>query len=241
MTDRSVKIMPKNAFDLIAPQKRELLLRSAARLFSENGFSRTDMAQIAGTAGIAKGSLYNYFVSKEELYLFVCRDGMERSRRAVYGAISPEWDVYRQIEHIFRQGSSFAEQHPEYVRLYLNLSSAGMERFAGSLSREVETFTSNHLKMVIARDRETGLVRKDVDVNMAAFLINSLYIMFVVSLVAPQFRERMRIYLDREEAADGGGREAVNGVIEAVFAMLRPQVPESGAGQGSTHKEGKNV
>ena len=107
---------------------------------------RFDVAELACRAGVAKGSIYNYFESKEDLYLYVCRDGIERSRKAVYSDMDPDWDIYRQVDHMFRQGMQFVQAHPEYLILYANISSAGMERFSEQMSLEVEKFTADHLK-----------------------------------------------------------------------------------------------
>lgn len=134
------------------------------------------MAALANRVGIAKGSLYNYFDSKEELYLYVCRDGLERSRQAVYGTLDPDWDTYRQVDHIFCQGARFVQSHPEYLILYTNIASAGMARFAEQISQEVEHYTADHLKRVLRRDMAAGIVRDDLDVTLVAFTINSLYI-----------------------------------------------------------------
>ena len=188
--------MPKETLEKIKPAKREKLLREAAKLFARRGYNQTDMAELASRAGVAKGSLYNYFESKEELYLYVARDGLARSRQAVYGDLDPDWDIYRQLEHIFTQGAAFARRHPEYLVLYLNVSSAGMEPFAAHLSREVEKYTADHLKAVLARDMARGLVSPNLDLRQAAFWINSLYIIFMASLVSKHFQVRMREYLE---------------------------------------------
>lgn len=188
--------MPKKTLFRIAPEKRERLLRQAALIFAERGLNQTDMAELASRAGIAKGSLYNYFESKEELYLYVCRDGLERSRQAIFGTMDPAWDACRQVDHIFRQGARFVQSYPEYLLLYTNVASAGMERFSEQISRDVEHHTADHLKQVLQRDAAAGILRADLDVNLAAFVINSLYIVFVTSLVSRHYKIRMREYLE---------------------------------------------
>lgn len=188
--------MPKETFSKIPAQKRERLLRAAARLFAELGYNQTDMAQLADRAGVAKGSLYNYFQSKEDLYIHVCEDGIRRSREAVYGGLDPDWDIHRQLDHIFRSGMRFVLAFPEYLILYANVSSAGMERFSLRLSLAVEKYTADYLKQLLRRGMRRGTVRKDIDVNLAAFLINSLYIVFMTSLVSSHFKIRMQEYLE---------------------------------------------
>jgi len=51
----------------VALSKRELLLEAAIALFGDNGFWNTSTASIAKHAGVATGTLFNYFASKEEL------------------------------------------------------------------------------------------------------------------------------------------------------------------------------
>lgn len=187
---------PKDTFNKIAPEKKDRLLKAAAVLFAQNGLSQTDMAQLAARAQVAKGSLYNYFASKEDLYEYVCADGIERSRAAVYGGLDQDWDIYRQIEHIFTRGLAFTKAHPEYVALYLNMSSAGMDAFAAKLTKKVEHHTAAHLKEQLRRGIKAGSVRADLDVNLTALLINGIYIMFLASVTSRHFQIRLREYLE---------------------------------------------
>ncbi|WP_028456313.1 TetR/AcrR family transcriptional regulator [Chitinilyticum litopenaei] len=49
--------------------KRAQILAGARAVFLEHGFAGSSMAQIARTAGVSKGTLYNYFASKEALFV----------------------------------------------------------------------------------------------------------------------------------------------------------------------------
>ncbi len=55
----------------LKPNKREYILDVAALLFSANDFHEVNMDLIAKKAEIAKGTIYNYFKSKEELYFAI--------------------------------------------------------------------------------------------------------------------------------------------------------------------------
>lgn len=59
--------------------KRDQIFAAAVRLFNENGFDRTPTSQIASEAGVATGTLFHYFRTKEELInsLYLrCKDSM---------------------------------------------------------------------------------------------------------------------------------------------------------------------
>lgn len=68
-------------------RRREEIIRTAREIFSQKGFSETRVTDITEKAGIAKGTLYLYFRSKEELFLAVIRDAAERLRNSVAEAL----------------------------------------------------------------------------------------------------------------------------------------------------------
>ena len=222
--------MPKNTFSQLPHEKKERLLRAAAVLFADKGFHQTDVAEIASRAAVAKGSIYNYFDSKHELYFHVCRDGLERSRQVVYGGLGRDWPVFRQIEHIFRHGVEFTLCYPEYVKMYLNISSTGMEQFAEDMTLEVEKHTSDYLKSLLQRGQGVGDVRRDLDVKMGAFLINSLYVIFMASLVSRHYQIRLMEYLELPGDLDEPTvQELLGMVIDLIKHILEPPQTAGGA------------
>lgn len=62
----------------IKVEKRDLIIDAAALLFSEFGFHEVNMELVAKKAGIAKGTIYNYFKSKEELYFAINETRLNR-------------------------------------------------------------------------------------------------------------------------------------------------------------------
>lgn len=51
-----------------SPEKRAAILRGAACVFTDEGYEGASMARIAQEAGVSKGTLYNYFESKADLF-----------------------------------------------------------------------------------------------------------------------------------------------------------------------------
>ncbi len=215
--------MPKKTFEQLPKEKKERIVNAASRLFAQRGLARTDVAEIAAQAGVAKGSLYNYFESKDELYLHVCRDALAKSRQAVYGELDPEWDIYRQVDHIFRRGAEFVRDYPQYSLIYLHLSMPGMAKFADILTLDIEQYTARHIKGLLRKSIDQGLVRPDIDIGITAFFINSLYIIFMVSLVSRHFQVRLKEYLDIEGDLDDMTLEGLlTMIIDLIHDHLRP-------------------
>ena len=60
-----------------AARRREILV-GAARAFAHGGYDATNMDQIAGACGLAKGHIYHYFRSKEEIFTEIRIDAVNR-------------------------------------------------------------------------------------------------------------------------------------------------------------------
>ena len=64
-------------------QARMRIIEQALKMFSERGFYRTRMADIASDLGVSKGAIYQYFESKEQLFVEAIRHHGERRARVV--------------------------------------------------------------------------------------------------------------------------------------------------------------
>ena len=133
-------------------EMREQILRSAEQVFAEKGFAASKIEEIAGRAGVAVGTIYLHFGSKDDLYftllntridyLFSVRD------KSVSGPMSALEKIRRLTEtelelneenqlffKIFIQETSGFEQGIEY-----NLGSKIMERYRGHIEFLSEIF-----------------------------------------------------------------------------------------------------
>ncbi len=71
---QTVKTTPKrDGIRLAGVDKRAAILNAALDLFRQHGYRRTAMEDIARAANVAKGTLYIYFTSKEELFEALAR------------------------------------------------------------------------------------------------------------------------------------------------------------------------
>jgi AcrR family transcriptional regulator len=59
-------------------ERRQNILASARRLFEQEDFQSIAIAQIARNSGIAKGSVFLYFKTKEELFLCLTLEELEK-------------------------------------------------------------------------------------------------------------------------------------------------------------------
>ncbi len=61
----------RTTFSNLPPEKQEKIVDAAVREFARHGYKKASINTIVRDAGIAKGSLYQYFHNKEELFVFI--------------------------------------------------------------------------------------------------------------------------------------------------------------------------
>lgn len=116
-------------------EKREKILRAAMELFAEKGFENVTTMEIAGKAGVGKGTLYTYFPSKEDIFLGVVRKVYESFIDDIKTSLEDAKDasqffdelverMFRDIKHrsrilsIFRRMETERSSYREFQREY---------------------------------------------------------------------------------------------------------------------------
>src|SRR3954447_6954698 len=90
--------------------KRDAILRAAIDLFAERGYFHSQVADVARAAGVAAGTVYLYFKSKDDLLVSIfersMRDGLEAGRASVAGLDDPQERLARLARaHLARLGA----------------------------------------------------------------------------------------------------------------------------------------
>jgi AcrR family transcriptional regulator len=72
--------LPKQTFFNLSEQKRKKLLESAEMEFTRAPLFEASIANIIKTAGISRGSFYQYFQDKEDLYFYLLEDKLKKGK-----------------------------------------------------------------------------------------------------------------------------------------------------------------
>jgi AcrR family transcriptional regulator len=105
--------------EALRAQRREEILASAARVFAARGYPGTDMQALADEAGVAKGTVYLYFASKEELFLAAVDLGVQQMKAYIEAAVAGIADPLEWTGTAIRAYLSFFKDHPEQVELWI--------------------------------------------------------------------------------------------------------------------------
>jgi AcrR family transcriptional regulator len=96
---------------------RERLLHSAQELIEEGGYGAASVIAIAARTGVAAGTLYRHFASKEDLFVEVFRSVCDREVRAMRAAAAAMPPDASHVDRLVRVLSTFAERAMRRPRL----------------------------------------------------------------------------------------------------------------------------
>jgi TetR/AcrR family transcriptional regulator, fatty acid metabolism regulator protein len=154
--------------------KRDAILRAAIDVFAERGFFNAQVADVARAAGVAAGTVYLYFKSKDDLLVSIfersMRDGLTKGRAAVADLQDPRERLLRLARaHLARLGHD--RNLAIVFQVELRQSTKFMERFSATLLRDYLGL----IREAIADGQREGLFRADVKATaMAKMLFGAL-------------------------------------------------------------------
>src|SRR5215213_10573608 len=105
----------------VAALRRVQILDAATTVFAQRGFHRTTIRDVAKAAGVADGTIYNYFENKTALLLGILDRLNENERRAIEGAQAQATDL-RTFTHRYFQNHLlvFANENQNLLRVVLS-------------------------------------------------------------------------------------------------------------------------
>jgi len=130
--------------------KKRLIVSAAQRVFARKGYRSASMQEIAGEAGVAKGSIYLHFRSKDELALAAVADVYDRVRRRMAEleadeGLSPRERFVRQLEEQLAMG----EDNAEWIRRLWHEHAGGFHEAAPGFVLRIRAETSEWLERSI--------------------------------------------------------------------------------------------
>ncbi|MCZ6554639.1 MAG: TetR/AcrR family transcriptional regulator [Candidatus Dadabacteria bacterium] len=117
---------PKKLMDKkVAPSQKRIrrksrkdeIIKAASNLFSQKSYHDVTMDQIAGEVGVAKGTIYLYFKSKENLYLGILEHTFETIESILEKEIAKEDPAPQKLKKILRLIFQFYFQNMDVLRI----------------------------------------------------------------------------------------------------------------------------
>ena len=144
-------------------------------LFYEKGFKKTNISEITNRAGIAVGSFYKFYSSKEELFIDVFLREDKELKKTIVKTTDFDNDIAIVIKEVIEKLLTGMKENPILEEWYRKESfNTIIKKVAGDKLEDYEDEFYTFFLDIVGKWQEKGLLRKDVDKEYILALFNSL-------------------------------------------------------------------
>lgn len=201
--------MPKPTFDNLDPAKAERFLAIALEEFADHDYAAASVTRIVARAGIAKGSVYQYFDDKQDLFLHLLDVSAARLMSVVSEAPPTTGDVFDQLRWQMSQTAVAAFRFPVHARL-VERAPTGELPFSGAVLDRARALRASHFRELVRRGQSDGQLNPSLDPDLAALTMDA---------VTSRLGELLTGRLGHD--VDWAGHPEVERVFDQAVAVLR--------------------
>lgn len=158
--------------------RRRSILAAAEVTFNRNGYARTTVEQVAAAAGVAKGSIYNYFHSKEELFQQVFAEVMSGATSDLSRIAGGEGSAEAKLEQVLDHWHERLERYMGIGQLVLEgWTAAAREPEGGEFAEGVRRMSDGPTELlasILAEGVGSGEFRGEISPQTGATMILAL-------------------------------------------------------------------
>jgi TetR/AcrR family fatty acid metabolism transcriptional regulator len=146
--------------------KHQQIIEAAVRVFARNGYYNSRVSDIAREAGVASGTIYLYFKTKDEILVSLFREKMAAWVAHVRAEIAGEPDAVAKIRRIVGLHFAVLEKDPALAEVVQVELRQGHKFFRGASAHEVSAYFEL-IRSVLEEGQAAGVVHRDLPVSIA--------------------------------------------------------------------------
>lgn len=180
--------MPTVTWARVDPARRAAVIEAAEAEFGAHGFSRGSLNVIARKAGVAKGSLFQYFADKRDLYAFIAEIGSQRVRAYMEDLIrdlDPTRPFFEFLTDLLDGWVAYYAEHPRERSLHAAATLEVDTEARVSVRNVIHRHYLEVLRPLIHGAQARGDLRADADTDV---LLSLLLMIFPHLALAPYMR-----------------------------------------------------
>ncbi|QAT39703.1 TetR/AcrR family transcriptional regulator [Clostridium sp. JN-9] len=173
--------MPKETFLNLGEEKQENIMRAAISKFSSLGYEKSNMGDISKTAGVAKGSMYQYFENKKELFLYSiqwCIDLLMKKYNKFI--ISPDKNI-NIFDYLYDSSKEIIVQMREEREAVIFIQEVFLGRYKNIMDESMDYIlkaTDQYVLNFINQGKKNGYIREDIDDKLLCLYITGVSFKF---------------------------------------------------------------
>jgi TetR/AcrR family transcriptional regulator len=162
-------------FTQLADSKQKSIIDASIYEFANKGFKNASVNKIVEKAGISKGSLFNYFKSKNLLFDHIYHIAFREVK--IYLAKvrdeSENDDFFTRFSKIINSGITFINKYPRLARIYFRLLNSDDSPHGKVIIQKLHSEAIRYLTNIIKTGIERNELRRELNSATTAFLMES--------------------------------------------------------------------
>ncbi len=152
------------------PAKPQQIIDAAIRVFARNGYYNSRVSDIAREAGIASGTIYLYFKTKDEILVTLFREKMAEWVAFARAEIATEPDARAKIRRLVALHFTVLERNPELAEVVQVELRQGHKFFRGASAHEVSAYF-DLIGSILMEGMAAGQLRSTLPVKLATKML----------------------------------------------------------------------
>ena len=201
-----------STFRQLPPDKQERVLDAALAEFAEQGYQAASLNRLVAQAGIAKGSLYQYFPNKEGIFRHIFQFALNQVRRTLTTVKdeTQEEGFFVRLEKSLLAGVRFLREYPRVYGLYLKIQFDKNVPFREDLMATVRRHAVEYFASLVRRAKSRGELRPAVPEAAVLFLLDALFDRFLQAVAVPA----LDVTLDLNQAPEDVVRQRIHELVQ---------------------------
>ena len=174
-TVRMGKILPKETFFNLPEEKRERVIEAAIEEFAVYPFHQARITAIADNAGIAKGSFYQYFEDKKDLYKYIIELLVERKLTYINLDMMvnrEKYSFFELLREVYLSGIRFAKENSRLLPIGLML--VNDKELCREILGEYEDKSTDFFLLLLKQGRTEGAIDPTIDLKLISKMLTSI-------------------------------------------------------------------
>jgi AcrR family transcriptional regulator len=216
--------MPKQTFFNLPEEKRQAITDIAITEFADNDYKSASISRLVAQAGIAKGSFYQYFEDKKDLYFYLIDLGSQEKAKFLETQPPPgsPMGTFAYLRWLFSMGVRFEMTNSQLAKVAYRAYFSDRPFFDEAMQQAEEQATT-FARQLFLQGIANGDLRADMDVESAVFLFNLIILELGKYILA-------RLNIDPDELDEKGAMLFETNEAKAIFDSFL-DILENGMGQ----------
>lgn len=153
--------------------KKQSIYLAAAKIFGEKGFDRASLDEVAERAGVAKGTIFYHFKSKETLFNELLKDGIGKLAHGIDEITARDISAREKLDLIVGFHFDFFKKNRDICLIIIEQTGSLQKRWKGNVELIRSVYMRSMEKVIIEAKKE-GLIGKKIDTESLAIALFSL-------------------------------------------------------------------